>query len=98
MLVNVEHLNNPAPHVSAEAVQVDLTPEAFLQHFVASFYDVYKGETPSGFYTAMRNNAVEGAWWRGHAIGEQKGYEKAMHDMQHACGEAGEFLQTLMLK
>ena len=34
----------------------------------------------------------------GLAHGRREGYHQALHEMQQATGDAGEFLQTLMLK
>lgn len=52
------------------------TPQAMLEHFVANFYEAFKGNAPDGFFTRIRNNAVDGSYWRGFAQGKEKGYRE----------------------
>jgi hypothetical protein len=51
-----------------------------LEHFVANFYEAFKGQNPPGFYTHMRNTAVEGSWSRGFERGQEEGYRKGYWD------------------
>lgn len=88
---NIQHLNNQPPSVNLET----MSPEAFLQHFVATFYQQFKGDKPSGFFTALHNDAVEGAWFRGRAQGMQEGYNKAIYDMELAQHQGKEFIKKL---
>lgn len=70
----------------------EITPQAMLEHFVVSFYEMFTGENPNGMYTHMRNTAVEGAWFRGHSrgkeVGYNLGYEAAKDEMRTADEKA----------
>ena len=69
-----------------------VTPQSMLEHFVANFYQAFQGEQPAGHFTHLRNDAVEGAWFRGRAQGLQEGYNKAVYDMDLAQHQGSAFL------
>lgn len=74
------------------------TPQAMLEHFIADFYEVAKGDNPPGHFTAIRNQAVESAWHRGHRQGQQDGYLRALAELRAAQQQGWEQVQALLAK
>lgn len=72
-----------------------ISPQMMLEHFVATFYETFKGEKPAGHFTHLRNEAVEGAWSRGHLQGLEDGYNKALYDMELANHKGEQFIKKL---
>lgn len=72
------------------------TPEAMLQHFVVNFYESFKGDDPAGYFTHLRNVAVEGAYFRGLRQGKEDGYKQALYDMELAQHKGQQFVKKLL--
>lgn len=88
---------NSAPHSNVFPPE-ETTPQAVLEHFIANFYEAFKGDNPAGQFTALRNMAVESAWQRGLMRGMQDGYDRALCDMKIAQMQGWEAVQGLLNK